>query len=70
MFDMEICGCFGGVDGVGQFSGFDRAGLVCPSFKVVFVVSYISGCGTGHLQEQLGTEFRVLISRWGVALRY
>ena len=59
MFVMGICGCFEGVDSVGQFSDFDQAGLVCPLFRFVFVVSCISGYGTGHLQEQLGTEFRV-----------
>ena len=68
MFVMRICGCFEGVDSVGQFSDFDRAEMVCPSFKVVCIVSYIPGSGTGNLQEQFGTEFRVLISRWGIAL--
>lgn len=57
-----FCGCFEGVGGVGYSSGIDTDALVCPSFKVLFVVFCVSGCDTGNLEGHLRKEFRFFIS--------
>ena len=42
MLVMGFCGCFEDVGGVGHLSIFERDELVCPSFRVLFVVSCVS----------------------------
>ena len=62
MLVMGFCGCFEDVGGVGNFSVFDRDELVCPSFRVVFIVFCVSNRDTGNLEGHLGTRFQFLIS--------